>query len=78
MNAPVDAAVLPDPITEHFKKDVDRTLLRAHLTPTPQLERRVAFVRSVYELRAGRRRSKHREALAQPEAILKERDRSGG
>jgi hypothetical protein len=78
MSAPVDAAVLPDPMTEHFKKDVDRTLLREHITPTPQLEKRVALVRSLDELRAARRRGKDREALAQPEAILKERDRSGG
>ncbi|MGQ0732159.1 MAG: hypothetical protein ACT4QD_00735 [Acidobacteriota bacterium] len=46
----------PDPVTEHFKKDVDRTLLREHLKLTPQqrLERLVAFMRSLDVLRAGR------------------------
>ena len=36
----------PDPVTEYFKKDVDRTLLREHLKLTPQqrLEKLVAFM----------------------------------
>ena len=47
-----------DPVTEHYKKDVDRTLLREHLKLTPQqrLERLVAFMRSLDLLRAARRR----------------------
>jgi hypothetical protein len=48
----------PDPVTEYYKKDVDRTLLREHLKLTPQqrLERLVAFMRSIDALRAGLRR----------------------
>ncbi|MEZ5316448.1 MAG: hypothetical protein R2752_03500 [Vicinamibacterales bacterium] len=47
----------PDPVTEYYKKDVDRTLLREHLKLTPQqrLERLVAFMRSLETLRAARR-----------------------
>jgi hypothetical protein len=47
----------PDPVIEYYKKDVDRTLLREHLRLTPQqrLERLVAFMRSLDELRAARR-----------------------
>ncbi|MCC7418483.1 MAG: hypothetical protein IT176_15205 [Acidobacteria bacterium] len=46
-----------DPVTEYYKKDVDRTLLREHLRLTPQqrLERLVAFMRSLETLRAARR-----------------------
>ena len=48
----------PDPVVEHFKKDVDRTLLREHLKLTPQqrLEKLVAFMRSLDQLRAARRK----------------------
>lgn len=47
----------PDPVTEYFKKDVDRTLLREHLKLTPQerLEKLVAFMRSLDTLRRARR-----------------------
>jgi len=47
----------PDPVTEYFKKDVDRTLLREHLKLTPQqrLEKLVAFMKSLDELRKARR-----------------------
>lgn len=57
MSAPVDAPLSPDPVTEYLKKDVDRTLLREHLTLTPQqrLEKLVAFMRSLDTLRAARR-----------------------
>lgn len=43
-----------DPVTEFYKKDVDRTLLREHLTLTPQqrLEKLVAFMRALDRLRA--------------------------
>jgi hypothetical protein len=46
-------------VTEYFKKDVDRTLLREHLKLTPQqrLEKLVAFMRSLDQLRASRRPS---------------------
>ena len=48
----------PDPVTEYFKKDVDRTLLREHLKLTPQqrLEKLVAFMRSLDRLREARQR----------------------
>ncbi len=39
---------------------------------------RVAFMRSLDELRAARRRAQDREALAELEAPLEERVRSGG
>ena len=29
----------PDPVTEHYKKDVDRPLLREHLKLSPQQRR---------------------------------------
>jgi hypothetical protein len=49
----------PDPVIEHYKRDVDRTLLRQHLKLTPQqrLERLMAFMRDLDRLRtsAGRR-----------------------
>jgi hypothetical protein len=52
-----DRALVPDPVTEYYKKDVDRTLLREHLKLTPQqrLERLVSFMRSLDRLRAARR-----------------------
>jgi hypothetical protein len=47
------------PVIEYFKKDVDRTLLREHLALTPQqrIEKLVAFMRSLDQLRAARRRT---------------------
>jgi hypothetical protein len=47
---PADAI---DPLIEAFKKDVDRTLLRANLKLTPQQrsEKFLAFMKGVYELR---------------------------
>jgi hypothetical protein len=47
----------PDPVIEHYKKDVDRTLLREQLKLTPQqrLEKMVALMRALDELRRGRR-----------------------
>lgn len=58
MRAGGDRALPADPVTEYYKKDVDRTLLREHLKLTPQqrLERLVAFMRSLDLLRAARRR----------------------
>jgi hypothetical protein len=49
----------PDPVIEHYKQDVDRTLLREHLKLTPQqrLEKLMAFMRDLDELRHARRRS---------------------
>jgi hypothetical protein len=43
----------PDPVIEEYKRGVDRTLLREHLKLTPQqrLERLVAFMRGLDELR---------------------------
>jgi hypothetical protein len=59
MSAPVDPVLPPDPVIEYFKKDVDRTLLREHLALTPQqrIEKLVAFMRSLDQLRAARRRT---------------------
>ena len=59
MRARSGPSVPPDPVTEYFKKDVDRSLLREHLKLTPQqrLEKLVAFMRSLDELRRLRRRS---------------------
>jgi hypothetical protein len=58
MGLPDESRLPPDPVTEYLKKDVDRTLLREHLKLTPQqrLERLVAFMRSMEQLRAARRR----------------------
>ena len=49
----------PDPVVELYKRDVDRTLLREHLklTPLQRLEKLVAFMRDLDELRHARRRS---------------------
>jgi hypothetical protein len=48
----------PDPVIEFYKKDVDRSLLREHLKLTPQqrLEKVVAFMRALDELRRVHRR----------------------
>jgi hypothetical protein len=58
MRLRTDDQLPPDPVTEYLKKDVDRTLLREHLKLSPQqrLERLVAFMRSLDQLRAARRR----------------------
>lgn len=58
MSARADRPLSPDPVTEYYKKDVDRTLLREHLKLTPQqrLEKLVAFMRSLDRLRAARHR----------------------
>lgn len=58
MNGRGDRPLARDPVTEHYKKDVDRTLLREHLKLTPQqrLERLAAFMQSLDRLRAARRR----------------------
>lgn len=58
MSDRADPPLSADPVTEHYKKDVDRTLLREHLKLTPQqrLERLVAFMRSLDLLRDARRR----------------------
>ena len=47
----------PDPVIEYYKKDVDRTLLRENLKLTPQqrLEKLIAFMRALDELRVARR-----------------------
>ena len=48
-----DLVFEPDPVIEAYKKDVDRTLLRENLKLTPQqrLEKLVAFMRSLDQLR---------------------------
>ena len=47
----------PDPVIEYYKKDVDRSLLRENLklTPEQRLEKLVAFMRSLDELRTAAR-----------------------
>jgi hypothetical protein len=59
MSAREGRPLSPDPVTEYYKKDVDRTLLREHLKLTPQqrLERLVAFMRSLDALRTARRQT---------------------
>ena len=49
-----------DPVTEYYKKDVDRTLLREHLKLTPQqrLEKVMGFMRALDRLRAAKRSPK--------------------
>ena len=53
-----DYGLPPDPVVEYYKKDVDRTLLREHLKLTPQqrLEKLMAFMRSLDQLRLARQR----------------------
>ena len=48
----------PDPVIERYKQDVDRTLLREHLKLTPQqrLDKLLAFMRGLDELRRSGRR----------------------
>jgi len=48
-----DIVLEPDPVIEAYKKDVDRTLLRENLKLTPQqrLEKLVAFMRALEQLR---------------------------
>lgn len=68
----------PDPVIEAYKKDVDRTLLRENLRRTPEERCRnfLAAYRLAEEVRkAGR--PKDLEAVAELEALLAERDRSG-
>jgi hypothetical protein len=58
MGLPPKYELPEDPVTEYYKKDVDRTLLREHLKLTPQerLEKLMAFMRSLDALRAARRK----------------------
>jgi hypothetical protein len=74
-----------DPVIEWYKKDVDRTLLREHLKLEPQqrLEKLVALhavTRGVaFESPVSMTPDLiglHREALAELEALLEERDHS--
>jgi hypothetical protein len=47
----------PDPVIEFYKRDVDRTLLRANLRLTPQqrIEKLLSFMRSLERLREAAR-----------------------
>lgn len=58
MGLPERYGLPPDPVTEYYKRDVDRTLLREHLKLTPQqrLEKLVSFMRSLDTLRASPRK----------------------
>ena len=53
--------LVPDPVIEAYKKDVDRTLIRENLKLTPQqrIENLTALQRFAEELREGGRRAKH-------------------
>jgi hypothetical protein len=53
-----DIVILPDPVIEAFKKDIDRTLLRENLklTHEERLEKLQEFVWTVLELRGAARR----------------------
>ena len=60
--------LLPDPVIDAYKKDVDRTLIRENLrlTPDQRVRKFVSFMRLIEELqRAGR---KARQAVGGPEA----------
>ena len=57
---PRGAALDPDPVTEVYKRDVDRTLLRENLRLTPQqrIEKVMSFMRSIEQLREAARRKR--------------------
>jgi hypothetical protein len=52
--------VLPDPVIEAYKKDVDRTLLRENLRLTPQqrIDKLMSFMRSLDRLREAASKSR--------------------
>ena len=57
MTTPLEAKSSPDPVVEAYKKDVDRTLLRANLALSPEdrVRKLQDFVRLMVILReAGR------------------------
>ena len=80
---PRSSGVAPDPVTEAYKKDVDRGLLRENLklTPDERLRKLERFMRSLTEMQAaaagkGRTsRPKDLEVIAELEALKEERDR---
>ncbi|MBF8299920.1 MAG: hypothetical protein HW394_290 [Acidobacteria bacterium] len=57
-DAPI--VIEPDPVIEAFKKDVDRTLLRANvkLSPEERLRKMHAALRSALVLRAAYKKSR--------------------
>jgi hypothetical protein len=52
--------LLPDPVIEFYKRDVDRTLLRENLRLTPQqrIEKLMSFMRSLEVLRTAAKRAR--------------------
>lgn len=58
MKAPT---LVPDPVIEAFKQDVDRTLLRENLglTPEQRLLKMLAALGAALELRAAFERARH-------------------
>jgi hypothetical protein len=58
----LEQPILPDPVIEAYKKDVDRTLFRENLklTPTERLEKLRAMQRWAAELRKVGRREQTR------------------
>lgn len=58
----VEASLEPDPVIECYKRDIDRTLLRANLQKTPEerLESLMALQRFAEELQAAGRRARVR------------------
>jgi len=58
----VEVSLEPDPVIERYKRDIDRTLLRANLQKTPEerLESLMALQRFAEELQAAGRRARGR------------------
>ena len=60
MSSEESETLLPDPVTELYKRDVDRTLLRENLRLTPQqrIEKLMSFMRSLEVLKAAAKRTR--------------------
>jgi len=60
MSASKGVTFEPDPVTEVYKRDVDRTLLRENLRLTPQqrIEKLMSFMRSLELLRQAAKQSR--------------------
>jgi hypothetical protein len=58
----VEVSLDPDPVIERYKRDIDRTLIRANLQRTPEerLRNLMALQRFADELRVAGRRARQR------------------
>jgi hypothetical protein len=58
MHSAEAVVLMPDPVIEAYKKDIDRTLLRENLklTPAERLHKLMSFLTSVETLRRARPR----------------------